>query len=51
MGEFLVRHYGLTSVADEERLDPANTSDELQKLEQAARDAIGSFNNALGMAG
>ena len=36
MGEFLVRHYGLTSVADEERLDPANTSDELQKLEQAA---------------
>ncbi len=36
MGEFLVRHYGLTSVADEERLDPANMSDELQKLEQAA---------------
>lgn len=36
MGEFLVRHYGLTSVADGERLDPANTSDELQKLEQAA---------------
>lgn len=36
MGEFLVRHYGLTSIAEEERLDPANTSDELEKLEQAA---------------
>ena len=36
MGEFLVRRYGLTSVAEEERLDPANTSDELEKLEQAA---------------
>ena len=36
MGEFLVRRYGLTSVDEEERLDPANTSDELEKLEQAA---------------
>ena len=36
MGEFLVRRYGLTSIAEEERLDPANTSDELEKLEQAA---------------
>ena len=36
MGEFLVRRYGLTSVAEEDRLDPANTSDELEKLEQAA---------------
>lgn len=35
-GEFLVRRYGLTSVAEEERLDPANTSDELEKLEKAA---------------
>ena len=36
IGEFLARRYGLTSIAEEERLDPANTSDELEKLEQAA---------------
>lgn len=36
MGELLVRRNHLFSIADEERLDPENSQDEVQKLEQAA---------------
>lgn len=36
MGELLVRRNHLFSIANEERLDPENSQDEVQKLEQAA---------------
>ncbi|MFV0636261.1 sodium/glutamate symporter [Mitsuokella sp.] len=36
MGELLVRRNHLFSIADEERLDPENSHDEVEKLEQAA---------------
>ena len=36
-GERLVRKFTLASSADEERLDPANSTEEIHKLEQAAR--------------